>query len=220
MMVHESDTLDFAIEAFCTELGVTGKPFGSKSTKYRGMSDGKEGVQWNVWVDKGNELIWLGVNLEGKKYDNWPIADFIGNELRESALIKISRKIKDPSKIWVGLHRDAWQVTYRPPIKESNIGDGEIKLSDLNEIKWKKMLTEALSCLNKEKDYRGRARQIVTLANNNIKEMEVSPHLNIHTQIGKNTSVSNVKILIKNSFDRLRPVYTFVNGCVSTRAEF
>ena len=222
-MVQELDSLDLAIEAFCTELGVVGKSFGSNRTSYRGISDGKEGVQWNIWKDKGFELIWLGVNLEGMKYYNWPIADFIGNELRESALIKIAQKIEDPSKIIVGLHRDAWQFTSRPPIKESIIGgDREFPLSDLTEIKWKNMLTEALSCLNKEKNYRGRAKQIVTLSNNNIKEMEVSPHLNIHTQVAENTSVSNanVKKLIKNSFDRLRPIYNFVKDCVSTRAEF
>jgi len=221
-MMQETDILDLAIEEFGTELGVKGEPFGSSSTSYLGMSDGKEGVQWNIWLDKGSGLIWLGVNLEGKKYNNWPIADFIGNELRESALIKIARKIKDPSKIIVGLHRDAWQFTSRPPIKESIIGgDREFPLSDITEIKWKKMLTEALNCLNKEKNYRGRVWQKVTLLKSGkVKEMQVSPHLNIHNQIGENTSVSNVKILIKNSFDRLRPVYTFVSDCASTRAEF
>ena len=220
--MKESDILDLAIEAFCTELGVMGKSFGSSSTGYRGISDGKEGVQWNIWKNKDSEKIWLGVNLEGMKYDNWPIADFIGNELWETALIKIARKIKEPSKIIVGLHRDAWQITSRPPIKESIIGgDRELPLIDLTKIRWKNMLTEALCCLDKEKNYRGRAWQkVILLKSGKVKEMQVSPHLNIHTQIGENKSVSNVKILIKNSFDRLRPIYTFVNASVSTRAEF
>lgn len=216
-MVKELDIFFLAEEAFCTEIGTQGKPFGSKSTPYRGRSDGNEGVQWNIWEDKNSELIWIGVNLEGKKYNNWPIVDFIKNELRDSDLINIAQNINDPSIIWIGLHRDAWQVTYRPPIKESNIGDGEVKLSDMTEKKWRKMLTEALSCLNKEKNYRGRAKQRVTLTNGKVREMEVSPHLNIHTQVPITDTVSgsDVKALVKKSMNLLIPFYNYVNECVS-----
>ena len=110
---------------------------------------------------------------------------------------------------------------YRPPIKESNIGDGEVKLGDMTEKKWRKMLTEALGCLNKEKNYRGRAKQRVTLTNGKVREMEVSPHLNIHTQVAITYTVSesDVKASVKKSINLLMPFYNYVNECVSRERE-
>jgi len=39
-----------------------------------GTSDGNEGVQWNSSYRPGDGFVWLGVNLEGMGYDDWPVA--------------------------------------------------------------------------------------------------------------------------------------------------
>ncbi|MDE2795442.1 MAG: hypothetical protein OXL34_11540 [Gemmatimonadota bacterium] len=46
-----------------------------------GVSDGIEGVQWNAGCRARDGTVWLGVNLEGIKYDDWPVARLIEREL-------------------------------------------------------------------------------------------------------------------------------------------
>lgn len=216
-MKKEPDTLFIALELFCKILDVKGRSFGSNSTSYQGMSDGAEGVQWNIWADKSSNSYWLGVNLEGKKFKNWPIADFLITELQENSLVEIAKKIDSTEKIIVGLNRDAWQVTYRPPIVESRIGGEEVWLSDLNTEKWKDMLREALTCLNTEKGYRGRARQEVTLQSGVRKVMEVSPHLNVHTRLNiyETDSRSDIEETLNRGFSILSPIYKYIVSCIA-----
>jgi len=132
MITKKSVALEKFEEEFCTALKVKGKKIGSYSTDYWGMHDGNEGVQWNIWENKKSE-IWLGVNLEGKEYNNWPIADFIINELREGKLISLARGIDYSSMIWVGMHRDAWGKNgIRELIEERKIG--QLKVGSIADI--------------------------------------------------------------------------------------
>ena len=50
-----------------------GRDFGSPSRGVLGISDGNEGVQWNAGYYPRDGAVWLGVNLEGMKYDDWPV---------------------------------------------------------------------------------------------------------------------------------------------------
>ena len=50
-----------------------GRRFGSRPLGVLGVSDGVEGVQWNAWYSQREETAWLGVNLEGKEYEDWPV---------------------------------------------------------------------------------------------------------------------------------------------------
>ena len=77
---------------------------------------------------------------------------------------------------------------------------------------WRSTLTEALACLNEDKQYRGRSKQEVTLAkqpkNGEIKRtMWVTPHLHISTPI--DTS-NNVIGNLEAGISRLKPVYEWV----------
>ncbi|MDE2763072.1 MAG: hypothetical protein OXQ94_04195 [Gemmatimonadota bacterium] len=58
-----------------------GRDFGHPSRGVLGVSDGSEGVQWNAGYDIRRDAASLGVNLEGMKYDDWPVARFIEREL-------------------------------------------------------------------------------------------------------------------------------------------
>ena len=47
-----------------------GRDFGSPSRGVLGIADGNDGVQWNAGYRPGDGFVWLGVNLEGMKYND------------------------------------------------------------------------------------------------------------------------------------------------------
>jgi hypothetical protein len=176
------------LDAFTTVLGIKGRPFGQLNKPYFGMSDGNDGVQWNIVIFTDTDKATLGINLEGMKYKDWPIARFIISELKTFALLNATQSLSNPERVFVRFTRDAWQVTSRPLIEEQYIGGKQISLSDLNESLWLSMLKEALECLDEKKKYYGRKTQEVTLANkqrNGFQKrmLPVSPHLNVWTNI-------------------------------------
>ena len=64
------------------------------------MSDGNEGVQWNIRVCTGTREAQLGVNREGKKYNNWPITTFLLAEIENPVNNKRKgQSIKPP--VWI-----------------------------------------------------------------------------------------------------------------------
>jgi hypothetical protein len=211
ILMQMNKGLDLITDSFRTLLGIQGRSFGGKTKSYDGISDGYEGVQWNVAVFKDRPgRARLGVNLEGMKYDGWPIARFIEHELGDRGLLALQ---VEKEKIHVGFERDAWQVTDRPAIEEKSIGCSGMLLDDLTDIQWKKTLEEAYACLDKSNSYRGRAKQVVTKSGIE-KEMEVSPHLTIYTWIWSSvpSDLQEAKMLMQKGFDRLLPVYEYVKS--------
>lgn len=203
--------LDYAVSAFQKILGVEGRRFGVSSRPEHGISDGVQGVQWNLKVDQDTEEARLGVNLEGVKYSNWPIATFVENELTRSRLLKVAPRVKD-NDIWVAFYRDAWQVSVRALINERLIS--QTKLSELSETEWKQILEEAYTCLDSARNHRGRAKQMVTLINRGETMMDVSPHLHIYTVVWDTTpeSESMARSRIQRGFDRLKPIHEIVTS--------
>jgi hypothetical protein len=190
-----------------------GRPFGQLNKPYFGMSDGNEGVQWNISIFTETGEIRLGVNLEGKKYTNWPIATFLLAEIENPQVFDVRDQLADADQVFLRLVRDAWQVTARPRIVEEIIGIGNIPLSEIDHDLWESMLTEALTCLSEERAYRGRARQDVTLRNqpnrgDRSRQMEVSPHLTIWTPI---ESSGDMKSHLGIGIDRLTSIHEWVS---------
>lgn len=178
-----------------------------------GMSDGNEGIQWNLSINPDIEKIRLGVNLEGKKYSNWPITDFILSEINKPSLNFLKGKIQNPDQLFLRFVRDAWQVTSRPEIIEKYFGGNEIPLSKLTEYLWRSILIEARGCLNEKQEFRGRNLQKVTLSTppkngDQIRMMEVSPHLTIWTPVHM---TDNMTDNLKYKIEQLRPVYEWLS---------
>ena len=170
--------------SFVQVIGPNVKTFG-QSGRAKGLSDGIAGVQWNAWFDPERSEARMGVNLEGKKYDGWPIARFIERELECPGLTtEVAPGLPDADKIIVDLWRDAWQRSARPPIVERNTGDMPILISVISMKPWIASLEEAYQCLDAKRAHRGRSEQEVTLSvSGNKVSKEVSPHLNISTVI-------------------------------------
>ena len=190
-----------------------GLKFNPPNIKLRGISDGNNGVQWNSTIDLELNHLRLGVNLEGMKYGdyNWPIANFIENELKESKLLSISPP--ESKDIIIGITRDAWQANVRPLIKEKIIGGKKIPLNSLTNELWEKMLTEAYACLDENKNHRTRAKQKVNLVGKGEKLMEVSPHLNIYKVMYDNYTPRNFNEalnLIQECYKSLLDIYEVV----------
>ena len=76
-----------------------GRDFGSPSRGVLGISDGNESVQWNAGYYPRHGAVWLGVNLEGMKYDDWPVARLIEREIsRPLLLTRIARRSQGPTR--------------------------------------------------------------------------------------------------------------------------
>lgn len=201
------------LATFTDIVGCKGRPFGQLNKPWFGMSDGVEGVQWNLGVNTESEKIRLGVNLEGISYGYWPISRFLQKELNGPQLFDVIENIEDPRRIQLSLFRDAWQVTARPHIVERNIGPEDLNLAEVTPEQWRAMLEEGLGCLNEERSYLGRARQKVTLANeprNGPRErvMDVSPHLTIWTLLGPRETAED---RITPTLELLAPLHEWVS---------
>ena len=184
---RERDSVYAEILALFAELiDCKGRPFGQLNKPYFGMSDGNEGVQWNIAIYTEPEDIRLGVNLEGLKYANWPITTLLLSESANPRIFAVRDQLTDSDQIFLRFTRDAWQAASRPSIVEKFIGPGDISIKNIDSELWQSMLAEAIECLSEEKGYRGRASQLVTLANQSsqhdkTRRMGVSPHLTIWT---------------------------------------
>lgn len=195
------------LQSFVSLLNVKGRPFEQSNRPYFGMSDGNKGVQWNLVVFKDTGVVRLGVNLESsEKTGRWLITDLI---LSQPDIEIIKTEVRNPESIFICFSRDAWQGPARLNIKEKYLGGREYSLSEINQQIWESILKEALTCLDKNKNYRGRKKdQKVTLESNDREVIkEISPHLTVWSHI---TLDGNLSDNIKNKIVELQPVYDWI----------
>ncbi|MGR2769929.1 GIY-YIG nuclease family protein [Photobacterium ganghwense] len=195
------------LQEFNAQLSVKGKPFGQLNTPLFGISDGNQGVQWNLAVDTSNGLVRLGVNLEGSQNTGkWLISPFILN-LPDIEILKSS--VSSPELITLRFMRDAWQGPSRLNIIEKFFGGREYLLSEMSQRHWHQILQEALSCLDETRNFCSRKKsQSVTLVSDGRKlSKDVSPHLTVWTAISLEGDIS---ANIKKGFKTLQPVYDWV----------
>jgi hypothetical protein len=131
-----------------------------------GVSDGREGVQWSLYVTRsGNETV-LGVNLEGLKYDGWPIARLIERELEKPGIPPAIGPDRNSTSLHLWLWRDLWGAgggrTHEAIL--------DLPMCRLDKDVWRTGLEEAYRCLDSVRGHRGRARR---------DGRWVSPHLHI-----------------------------------------
>ena len=212
--IRDHGAVALLVEAFARVFAMPSpRPFGGAIGRHQGVSDDAQGVQWNAGVDRERSVATIGVNLEGKEYDNWPIARFIERELQHVGLPSMVRTLADADRAELWWSRDAWQFTARPPIREENIGpDPPVPLDRLTADLWRTMLNEAYDCLDPARKHRGRAKQWVTFENGSRKINGVSPHLQIKRIIWRQapTSVDAAVKALTNGRDALNAVYNFV----------
>jgi len=209
--------VDALLGSFALEIGAAAgalSRFGTKALGYEGAHDGTRGVQWNVWLDYRDEAAFVGVNLEGMAYNDWPIARFLERELEAARLFAVRSEVEDPSAVQAIWHRDAWQISLRPVIAEKHIGVSLRRLTDIGPDAWRATLLEAYACLSSDKGHRGRARQVVTTERHGTKEFDVSPHLQFRQQIQVNRS-GDWRASLATAKKNLAPLHRWVAAAVS-----
>lgn len=200
------------LHIFTSELNIKGRPFGQLNKPKFGMSDGNMGTQWNFALAAGSAEAHLGVNLEGLKYDDWPIAKLLLSEQDNPSIENLKSQVDDPDGIFIRVMRDAWQVTSRPDIEEQYIGGGIASLAETDNRKWLQMVREALDCLDSMNSYRGRAKQLVTLVRqpmkgNRRRVMPVSPHLTVFCEVGLGEGFEEE---FRRKFREMKPIFNWV----------
>lgn len=209
--MRESASADALKALFRDVFRCPGRDFGSPPRGVLGISDGNEGVQWNTGYRPGDGFVWLGVNLEGMKYDDWPVARLIEREIsRPLLLTRYRRQVARPDKVTVLWARDAWQYRARPRIKEANLAPTPIALDRLDGQGWAEALRGARECLDPRKRHRGRRKVPVTLLPSKRHpwarqvEMYVSPHLKIGTPLVEITARA-----MREARENLEALYEF-----------
>jgi hypothetical protein len=166
-------------------------------------------VQWNAWLEAREAAAFLGVNLEGMVYDGWPVARFLERELNRPRLFDMRDRIDAPALVQAVWHRDAWQISLRPVIREKHIGVSMRMLPDIDPGAWAATLREAYSCLDPDKGHRGRATQTVTTATGEQREYPVSPHLQFRQRLAW-TPTDGWRTSLANAKQNLQPLYDWV----------
>lgn len=195
------------LQLFASLLNVKGRPFGQLNKPHFGMSDGNKGVQWNLAISTDTGNIRLGVNLEGsEKTGRWLIAPFI---LSEPNIENIKNTVQKPQNIIVRFTRDAWQGASRLNIKEEYLGGREYSLSEMDQQIWEKILKEALTCLDENKNYRSRKKQQAVTLKSDGREVikDISPHITVWTSFSLD---GNFAENLKDKISELQPVYDWV----------
>jgi hypothetical protein len=203
---------DIIKQAFRFNFDVEPRSFGQKTSPLSGYSDDNTGVQWNIVVNGDTGKISLGVNLEGIKYKDWPIANLLLKERKQAKLLDLTR-LDNADKIQIKMSRDAWQAASRPPIKERHIAPTNLLLSDLTTKQWNGIIEESLGCLNKKLGYKGRGSQVVSrIKSGDTKQMDVSPHLGFRVTItdSEPQDIDAFLTSLKQAQNILLPLYDFV----------
>jgi hypothetical protein len=212
-MAYDDEEVGRLVEAFSGVVGPNPRPFGSRSMGTSGVSDGAEGVQWNAWFDVRGQQAYVGVNLEGKEYDGWPVARLIERELRRPELPQVIAALHDTASVELHWWRDCWQVAARPRILEAEIPPTPIHLDRLTPEAWRTALNEAQGCLDPLRGFRGRGRQMVTLAASGRREEKaVSPHLHFRRRLWRSAPFSLIQrtSVMGQAKTALEPLYEFV----------
>ncbi|MDE0356573.1 MAG: hypothetical protein OXN92_02375 [Gammaproteobacteria bacterium] len=212
-MSEFEDRAEVVIDLFRDVFDCNGRRFGSPSLGLLGVSDGLEGVQWNAAYFRSDQTATLGVNLEGMKYDDWPVARLIERELpRPLLLTEYRTRVARPERVSVSWRRDAWQAAIRVQIKEPGLSPTPIKLHRLTGDDWARSLQSARECLDPKRGYRGRRRTKVTLrGSGQVVERQVTPHLHFEmylaaTRLGEmRRAKSNLEALHEWATRQARP---------------
>ncbi len=199
---------DEMYSAFRLVFDPQAEAFGGPPLGHGGLTDGNQGVQWNATFFPTLGERRVGVNLEGIRYDGWPIWRLISRELREPTFPELVADLDAASRIIVRWERDCWQASSRRAILEQEIEPSPMPASELTPEAWRKMLRQAADCLAPANGTLKRAKRSVTLAANHQQRVaDVSPHLMIHVQADGPVAWLQ---LMQEARTELQPIYDWV----------
>jgi len=176
-----------------------GTPFGSPALHWGGLHDGTEGVQWNVGMDPRRPERWVSVNLEGLRYDGWPLARLITREMRRPTLAALAASNPRLGAVRMSMNREFWSGRNRVHLE--SIAD--LPMADITEPEWRRVLSEARACLASSSGGRGRA-SYTPKNGGETSSLEVTPHLAFRFA---NPTVDDWVRFIRDGLDLLDPLF-------------
>jgi hypothetical protein len=192
-------------------FGYQWEDFTSNPLRVSGLSDGAEGVQWNAWIEHETLAAFVGVNLEGKEYDGWPIARVITRELAKPQLLHVRDAMASVEGIHVYVGREVWQAGNRIKVPENVIDDMPVLLASLRSGTWRSALREADECLDDVSGTRKKAKQLVTLQDGRRLEREVSPQMQFYVKLTEWSAYPpRLREAMKSERARLEPLHQFL----------
>jgi hypothetical protein len=192
----EGERMDAAFERVFRGEGT---PFGSPALHWGGLHDGNEGVQWNMGFDPDIPERWIGVNLEGLKYDGWPIARLVRKEQQRATLPSLVASHPELAGIRLILERDYWTGRNRGHVERI----ADLLLRDLTEAAWRRVLADARNSLAAPTGGRG-IRMFTPKSGGPPRESEVTPHLTFRLSV---PAVESWEQFIRAGIDLLDPLY-------------
>ena len=145
---------------------------------YPGIHDGTEGVQWNAYHDHTEDRVTLGVNLEGEKYDDWPIARLIDRELKKSILPSVAAGVAGQLAPGTDVRIHIWRDTLINERSKKRDGDNvrDFGARELTVEDWRRALIEARAYLADG----GRGRRHLPPPHEHL---STCPHLQVATTV-------------------------------------
>lgn len=189
---------DMIAGAFRRVLRRDGTPFGSSALRWGGMHDATEGVQWNAGMDPRLPERWVSVNLEGLRYDGWPLARLIRKEMLRPTLPALALGSTRLATVRMSMDREFW--TGRNRVHWESIAD--LPLADITESEWRRVLSEARNCLASPGGGRSRASFVSKTGAQVFAES--TPHLAFRVTASE---VDDWERFIRDGFDCLDPLY-------------
>jgi hypothetical protein len=196
---------------FPEAFGYSSEDFTSNPLGVSGLSDGAQGVQWNAWIDHKTLDAFVGVNLEGKEYDGWPVARVITRELVEPRIFTAREAMASTEDIQVYVGREVWQAGNRIRVAESVIEGMPVGLRVLTPETWRIALQIADECLDDIQGSRKKAKQWVTLRDGRREMREVSPQMQFYVKLSESSTYPpRVRDAMKAERARLDTLYRFL----------
>jgi hypothetical protein len=193
---QEGERIAAAFERIFRREGMT---FGRPALHWGGLHDGNEGVQWNMGFDPDVPERWIGVNLEGLKYDGWPIARLIRKEQQRATLPGLIASHPELAATRLILERDYWTGRNRGHVERA----ADLPLRDVTDAAWRRVLADARGCLAASSGGRG-TRMFTPKSGGPPRESEVTPHLTFRLGV---PAVESWEQFIREGIDRLDPLY-------------
>ena len=192
---EEGHQMEQAFERVFRRSGAT---FGSESLQWGGLYDGEEGVQWHIGLNPRGPERWIGVNLEGLKYDGWPLARLITRELAKPSLPAVVESYPRLGPVRLIMERDFWNPRVRSHVELL----ADVALQELTLGMWKGVLSKARESLASRNG--GRAAVTYRAGDGAEKVAEVTPHLMFRHRV---RDVSSWERFIREGMDLLDPLY-------------
>ena len=148
-----------------------------RSGFYTDTPDPTHPTQWSYYFDGLNKRHFLLVNLEGKKYQDWPIAQLLDRELRDPKLPNLSESLLPLDDVELIVMRDSWLPHGNRETNDDFLASTPKPLTDVTREFWRKVVLEGLNCLSQDKNGRGRGKRIVSKPGGGRRETETTPHL-------------------------------------------